>query len=824
MLTFVLASAVLLSVQQRVSALAYLPGVKEYEVVYLQKMYSRHRRDTQAKYPDEVQFGFKVQGEDVVLHLERNENLLAQNYTQTHYLPNGQEVTTSPSVSDHCYYHGSVHNDSDSEASISLCTGVSGYFRTRGQRYLIEPLKLAEGDAHAVYKYESLEETPKMCGVTNTTWEGGPAKTSRSRSSTSTQKQEFLNAKKYVELYVVADNSIFKKYNRSKEEVQARIFEIVNYVNLVYKSIKVFVALIGIEIWDTEDLFVVNTSAGEDLDKFSSWRSKVLLKKKKNDNAQFLTNIDFDGPTVGLAFVGTMCSTDHSSGVIQDHSRLSISVGATMAHEMGHNLGMTHDTGTCTCPDKSCIMAASLSYTTPKSFSTCSHQNFQDFILTKMPECMRVEPAVQDLIAPSVCGNGFTETGEQCDCGTAEECQNPCCEAATCRFKDGAKCADGACCANCQIRGIEVVCRPSKDDCDLPDHCDGTSAQCPRDRFRVNGFPCLNGIGYCLNGTCPTLQNQCTDLWGAAAVTGADSCFQINRRGVYYGFCKYTDSKYVACAAKDVKCGKLYCTGGSDTPSIYANSAMLGTCKALSPPSAGMELIGMTPTGTKCGDKMVCSSGECLDMESIFRSANCSSKCKGHAVCDNELMCQCEEGWAPPNCDNASGQNITIIVVVVVVIAITILVVIVLLWYRGTFKNKAQRTQPTTVSGVNNPGFEKKRNPPVIVHTPEMNSSEGRHVQTRVGYSSPQYVVASPSPEPINRPLYGNAKPMKPNTPPPPIPVAKAAAPKALSSFGSQLNTPPSVPMGKPVMPKQPPVVPPPPPQALKPPTSRTKI
>lgn len=814
MFPLLVASAALMLFQQQVLALAPLPGVKDYEVVHPQKLYSRHRRDTKAKYPDEVHYGFKLKGEDVEVHLKRNEDLLGQNYTLTHYSPDGQEVTVYPDVSDHCYYHGYIKNESDSEASISLCNGVSGYFRTKQQRYLIEPLQLAEGEDHAVYPYESLEDTPKTCGVTNTSWEGG--KTKSSRAMTSTQKQEFLKAKKYIELVMVADTSIYKKYNRSNAQVQQRIFESINYLNLVYKGINIFVALIGIEIWQTADLITVDASAGSDLDRFSAWRTQDLLKRKRNDNSQFLTNVDFEGPTVGLAYVGTMCSSDHSAGVIQDHSKSSIAVGATIAHEMGHNLGMNHDSSSCSCPESSCIMAASLSYVTPKLFSTCSHQNFQDFILNRMPECLRAMPLANDIVAPAVCGNGFIETGEQCDCGTPQECQNPCCDATTCKLKPEAKCADGECCENCKIKSAGILCRPGKDDCDLPDMCDGQNAQCSSDRFRVNGYPCNNGEGYCYMGTCPTLKSQCVDIWGAASGDeDATSCFNSNKRGLNYGFCTYSGGKYIACPDKDIKCGKLFCKGGSNTPSVFATTLTVGSvCKIIIPTSGYVENFGMVQNGTKCGADSVCSSGRCLSMESVYRSANCSSKCRGHAVCDHELLCQCEEGWAPPNCDGTSGTNIIIIIVIALILAVTIIAILVLLWYRGTFKSKLQSCPPNTVAGVNNLGFEQKtRNQPVIVHTPEMHSSDGRHQQTRVGYSSPQYVVASPSPETSLQSFGVNAvKPVKPSTAPPPVPVSKPA-----STFGQKLNVPPPVPMAKPGQPKGPPVLPPAPPQALKP-------
>lgn len=65
-----------------------------------------------------------------------------------------------------------------------------GYFKTEEQRFLIEPLS-EDGDGdHAVFKYGDVnEETPRVCGVTNTTWEeteeGVPPRILKSRSRSS---------------------------------------------------------------------------------------------------------------------------------------------------------------------------------------------------------------------------------------------------------------------------------------------------------------------------------------------------------------------------------------------------------------------------------------------------------------------------------------------------------------------------------------------------------------------------------------------------------------------------------------------------------------
>ncbi|CAG5929617.1 unnamed protein product [Menidia menidia] len=106
---------------------------------------------------------------------------------------------------------------------------------------------------------------------------------------------------------------------------------------------------------------------------------------------------------------------------MEDHSDLSIGAAATMAHEIGHNFGMSHDHDGCcveaTAEQGGCVMAAATGHPFPRVFSHCSKWDLDNYFQKGGGMCLYNMPNMKDLVGGKKCGNGFVEDGEECDCG-----------------------------------------------------------------------------------------------------------------------------------------------------------------------------------------------------------------------------------------------------------------------------------------------------------------------------------------------------------------------------------------------------------------------
>ena len=111
----------------------------------------------------------------------------------------------------------------------------------------------------------------------------------------------------------------------------------------------------------------------------------------------------------------------------------------------------------------------------------------------------------------AICGNGIKETGEQCDCGFPEDCNEICCNAAgtaqQCQYKPNVICSpsEGSCCAsNCSYLPSTTICQTSSG-CLKDITCSGNAAVCPNTNqifFKPDNETCNSGTQVCKAGVC----------------------------------------------------------------------------------------------------------------------------------------------------------------------------------------------------------------------------------------------------------------------------------------------------------------------------------
>ncbi|XP_045883657.1 disintegrin and metalloproteinase domain-containing protein 12 [Meles meles] len=622
-------------------------------------------------HPEVLNFRIQLGSKELIIQLERNEGLLASGFTETHYLQDGSEISLRRNHSGHCYYHGHVQGHSGSTASFSTCSGLRGLVTFGNSTYILEPME-SETNKYKLFPVDKLKGTWGSCGSHHgsSALPAGNWLPPPSRMWPRRHKRETLKMTKYVELVIVADNREFQRQGKDLEKVKQRLIEIANHVDKFYRSLNIRIVLVGVEVWNDIDKCSVSQDPFTSLHEFLDWRKMKLLPRKSHDNAQLISGVYFQGTTIGMAPIMSMCTAEQSGGIVTDHSDSPLGAAVTLAHELGHNFGMNHDTlergcGCSVAADKGgCIMNPSTGFPFPMVFSSCSKKDLEVSLEKGVGMCLFNLPEVKQSFGGQKCGNGYVEQGEECDCGEPEGCVNLCCNASTCTLKPDAVCAHGLCCQDCQLKPAGTACRDSSNSCDLPEFCTGASPHCPANVYLHDGHPCQGVDGYCYNGICQTHEQQCVTLWGPGAKPAPGICFErVNSAGDPYGNCgKDSKSSFAKCEMRDAKCGKIQCQGGASRPVIGTNAVSIETNIPLQ--EGGRILCrgthvylgddlpdpGLVLAGTKCADGKICLNRRCQNT-SVFGVQECVKQCHRRGVCNNRKNCHCEAHWAPPFCD-----------------------------------------------------------------------------------------------------------------------------------------------------------------------------
>uniref|UniRef100_A0A3P8UK27 ADAM metallopeptidase domain 22 n=1 Tax=Cynoglossus semilaevis TaxID=244447 RepID=A0A3P8UK27_CYNSE len=604
---------------------------------------------TQVNHVAQASFQVEAFGKGFILDVELNHDLLSSGYVERHVSDGGKPVVTKGG--ELCYYQGKIRGIPQSFVALSTCHGLHGMFFDGNYTYMIEP---GGQDSSSV-------STLQIC-----------MKMYVPHLSHSVEDET-----KYIELMVINDHLMYKKHRLSVGHTNNYAKSVVNMADLIFKEqLNTRIVLVAMETWSADNKFNIDDDPMVTLKEFMKYRKDFI--KEKCDSVHLFSGNRFHSSWGGASYMGGVCSLSKGGGVNEYGKTDEMAI--TLAQSLGQNVGIFSDkkrilNGECKCDDQwsGCIMD-DVGFYLPKRFSDCNVEEYHNFLNSGGGMCLFNKPL--KLLDPPICGNGFVEPGEECDCGSPADCAREgemCCQ--KCTLTQGSKCSDGLCCNNCQMEMTGVVCRDAVNDCDIPENCTGNSSQCPPNAHKMDGYTCEKDQGRCFNGRCKTKDRQCKYIWGEKATAADKFCYEkLNIEGTEKGNCGKDKDTWIQCNKQDVHCGYLLCSNISPAPrlgelqggltsfSVARHSASLD-CSGAHVVIDGDTDLGYVEDGTACGTDHICFNHKCLPIQQ-FNFSTCPGTtdktiCSGHGeffkCCHiSQKNCVCYLGWAGEDCNSTS--------------------------------------------------------------------------------------------------------------------------------------------------------------------------
>uniref|UniRef100_H0VFP0 ADAM metallopeptidase with thrombospondin type 1 motif 5 n=1 Tax=Cavia porcellus TaxID=10141 RepID=H0VFP0_CAVPO len=356
----------------------------------------------------------------------------------------------------HCFYRGTVDGSPRSLAVFDLCGGLRGFFAVKHARYTVKPLlrgPWAEADTPRVYgdesariphvytreafSFEALCETPASQPGPH---ERPPAHNSPGRHSTVDpqlpelsalspagdpgqqiwwrRRRRSISRARQVELLLVADGSMAKMYGRG---LQHYLLTLASIANRLYShaSIENHIRLAVVKVvvlGDKDKSLEVSKNAATTLKNFCKWQHQHNQlgddHEEHYDAAILFTREDLCGhhscDTLGMAD----CSVIEDDGPPRQLF--------TVAHEIGHLLGLSHDDSKfCEenfglTEDKRLMSSILTSIDASKPWSKCTSATMTEFLDDGHGNCLLDVPRKQIPSPEELPGQTYDAT-QQCN-------------------------------------------------------------------------------------------------------------------------------------------------------------------------------------------------------------------------------------------------------------------------------------------------------------------------------------------------------------------------------------------------------------------------
>ena len=269
-------------------------------------------------------------------------NIISDSYTTIVAGPNGVMETRGFSA---LPMKGKLAGVPDSKVSLTFNENfIYGYVKVGSVYYNIEPLyhfvQDSPSDQFVIYSSNDILEVPEMkCAYENMNDE---EKNIRNRV---VDNGERMPGGCYIILYSTAsDFSMFQQYG-GETGVQNHNIGVLNDVQTNYDNefadeIQFQMQQQWISSCSTCNPWSTSTNANTLLNSFRNWAPSNLTQT--HNLASLWTRRNLDGSTIGIAYLGALCSSSRYN-VLQDFTSNANSKRVLKAHEVGHNFGAGHD-------------------------------------------------------------------------------------------------------------------------------------------------------------------------------------------------------------------------------------------------------------------------------------------------------------------------------------------------------------------------------------------------------------------------------------------------------------------------------------------------